>query len=89
MGHHQQAHPLPRKIFFEPLGHLHVEVVRGFVENKQVRFHDQCRCQRHSLELSARQGFDFLFEVGDVQPGEDLFGALFKVPGAERFHPGE
>ena len=86
MRHHQQPCAACREVLLQPFGHVGVEVVRRLVENQQIRFADQHVGQRHTLELSAREGFDALPEIADFQPREDALRPLFVIPCFEGVH---
>ena len=63
--HHQQAQIGTVQVFFQPFGHIEIQVVGRLVQNQQVRFGNQDIRQCHTLELSSRKILDFLIEMTD------------------------
>ena len=88
VSHHQQAQSGMSQIFFEPFGHLKVEVVRRFVEDQQVGFGDQRIGQSDPLDLTAGQLSGRLIKILNFQLREDLLDPRFVVPGILRVHFG-
>ena len=77
VGHHDQAAPELPQPFFQPCGHLGVQMVGGLVQHQYVGRVDQCCRQRHTFALTARKGADLLLIIGDTQLVEHGFGLVF------------
>ena len=61
-------------------------MVGRLVEDQQVGFADQHRCQCHTFELAAGKLAYLLVEIIDFQTGQNFLGSLFVVPGSEGVH---
>ena len=66
MGDHQQGCLVSREVLFEPFGHVGIQVVGRLVEDQQVGFADQHRCQCHTFELSAGKLAYLFVEIVDL-----------------------
>ena len=77
VGHHDQAAPELPQPFFQPCGHLGVQMVGGLVQHQHVGRVDQCSRQRHTFALAARKGAHLLIIIGDAQLVEHGFGLKF------------
>ena len=74
MCHHQQCFVPPCQIALQPFNHLQVEVVRGLVENQQVRFRNQHVGQCHPFLLTATELSHGLLQVAYLQLCQYLLG---------------
>ena len=72
--HHQQCFVPPCQIALQPFNHLQVEVVRGLIENQQVRFGNQYVGQRHPFLLTAAELSHGLLQVAYLQLCQYLLG---------------
>ena len=61
------------QITLQPFYHLQIQVVGRLIQHQEVGFRNQHISQRHSLLLSAAELSHRLFQVGNVQLGENLF----------------
>ncbi len=80
MRHHQQRQVGAGQIVLQPLNHLQVQVVGRLVQNQEVRLRDEHIGQGHTLQLSAGELRERLFEVADLQFGEDGLRTTLVVP---------
>ena len=78
--HHEQCQVRPSQVFFQPLGHVEVEVVGGLVEDEEIGLGDEGIGQRHTLQLPAGEVLHLLVEVAYLQLGKYLLGLLLVVP---------
>ena len=63
MGNHQNAALVGAKIIFEPFQHVHVQMVRRFIQKKEIRMTDKSRRKVDTYLLPAGEGMDISVPV--------------------------
>ena len=74
MGNHQNAALVGAKIIFEPFQHVHVQMVRRFIQKKEIRMTDKSRRKVDTYLLPAGEGMDISVPVFilEAQSCQDL-----------------
>ena len=81
MGNHEDPALVRAQVVFEPLEHAHIEVVRRFIEEQEVRMAHEGGSKIDADLLPTREGVDVSIPVflREAEPGQDLLGHCFIV----------
>ncbi len=89
VGDHEDGAIGAGQVLFEPFDHVEIEVVGRLVEDEQLGLLDEQACQGQPFALTARQGAEWLRQVGNVQSEEHFFHARFGIPCLQIVHAAE
>src|SRR5690625_1307717 len=86
VSHHEDRFSRLKQVIFQPLDHLYVQMVGGFVQQKQIGFINQKKCKSFPYTLVSGKRVSRLIEIPDVNNGEYVLQSLFIILSSCRFH---
>ena len=86
VGDHQQGATGTRQVVFQEFDAFQVQVVGRFIHDQEFGLADEHGGNRNAFAFPAAEGVGRLFEVPDLQCGQNLPNLVFVVPGVSPVH---